>query len=47
VKSVVFLIGPDNLRSQKAVEKIGGARVGSRRDASGRESVVYQVTPTT
>jgi RimJ/RimL family protein N-acetyltransferase len=43
VNSVVFLIGPRNLRSQKAVEKIGGARVGSRRDASGRESFVYQI----
>jgi RimJ/RimL family protein N-acetyltransferase len=44
VKSVVFLIGPQNLRSQKAVEKIGGVRVGSRTDAAGRESVVYQIT---
>jgi len=44
VDSVVFLIGPQNLRSQKAVEKIGGVRAGSRRDASGRESLVYQIT---
>src|SRR5258708_2519461 len=44
VKSVVFLIGPQNLRSQRAVEKIGGVRVASRTDASGRESVVYQIT---
>ncbi|HEY4841278.1 MAG TPA: GNAT family N-acetyltransferase [Terriglobales bacterium] len=44
VDSVVFLIGPQNLRSQKAVEKIGGVRVGSRRDASGRGSLVYQIT---
>jgi hypothetical protein len=27
-----------------AMEKIGGVRVGSRPDASGRESVVYQIT---
>jgi RimJ/RimL family protein N-acetyltransferase len=44
VDSVVFLIGPQNLRSQRAVEKIGGVRVGSRPDASGRESFVYQIT---
>ncbi len=44
VNSVVFLIGPQNLRSQQAIEKIGGVRVGSRRDASGRESFAYQIT---
>ena len=43
VKSVIFLVGPQNLRSQRAVERIGGVRVGSRTDASGRESVVYQI----
>ena len=44
VNSVVFLVGPQNLRSQKAMEKIGGVRVGSRPDASGRDSFVYQIT---
>jgi RimJ/RimL family protein N-acetyltransferase len=44
VDSVVFLIGQQNLRSQKAVEKIGGVHAGSRRDASGRESFVYRIT---
>jgi RimJ/RimL family protein N-acetyltransferase len=44
VNSVVFLVGPQNLRSQKALEKIGAVRAGSRRDASGRESIVYQIT---
>jgi N-acetyltransferase len=44
VNSVIFLVGPQNLRSQKALEKIGGVRVGSRRDASGRDSVVYRIT---
>jgi len=43
VNSVVFLVGPRNLRSQKALEKIGAVRVGSRPDASGRNSFVYQV----
>jgi RimJ/RimL family protein N-acetyltransferase len=44
VKSVVFLVGPGNYRSQRAMEKIGGIRIGMRTDASGRESVVYQIT---
>ncbi len=43
---VLFLIGPLNLRSRRAVEKIGGVAVGSRVDAGGRESIVYQITPT-
>jgi len=47
VNRVVFLVGPQNLRSQRAVEKIGGARVGSRPDAGGRESFVYQITAST
>jgi RimJ/RimL family protein N-acetyltransferase len=47
VERVVFLIGPQNLRSQRAVEKLGAARVGSRRDASGRDSVVYEITAAT
>src|SRR6266571_9311944 len=42
VNSVVFLVGPQNLRSQRAMEKIGGFRAGSRRDGGGRESFVYQ-----
>jgi RimJ/RimL family protein N-acetyltransferase len=44
VDRVVFLVGPQNFRSQKAMEKIGGVRVGSRADAAGRESYVYQIT---
>ena len=44
VDSVIFLVGPQNLRSQRAVEKIGGIHVGSRPDAAGRVSFVYQLT---
>lgn len=44
VNNVVFLVGPENIRSQKAVEKIGGKFVGKRLDGSGRESIVYQIT---
>jgi RimJ/RimL family protein N-acetyltransferase len=44
VDRVVFLIGLQNFRSQRAIEKIGGVRVGSRPDAGGRESLVYEIT---
>ena len=46
VNCVVFLVGPQNLRSQRAVEKIGGVRVGSRPDGGGRDSYVYRITST-
>lgn len=45
VDRVVFLIGPENIRSQRTVEKIGAVRVGSRPNGQGRISVVYEVTP--
>jgi len=44
VKSVVLLVGPDNRRSQRAVEKIGGARIGVRSDGAGLDSSVYEIT---
>lgn len=44
VKKVVFLVGPQNLRSQRALEKIGAVRAGPRLDASGLDSLVYQIT---
>jgi RimJ/RimL family protein N-acetyltransferase len=44
VKRVVFLIGPQNVRSQKAIEKLGGVRVGLKPDAAGRDSYVYEIT---
>jgi RimJ/RimL family protein N-acetyltransferase len=46
VKRVIFIIGPDNRRSQRAVEKIGGVRAGSRRDAEGREDLRFEITAT-
>jgi RimJ/RimL family protein N-acetyltransferase len=46
VDSIVFLVGATNLRSQRAVERIGGVRAG-RRDVNlhGKliEHVVYQI----
>jgi RimJ/RimL family protein N-acetyltransferase len=44
VRSVIFVIGEGNLRSQKAVEKIGGIRVGCRPDPMGHVNVVYHIT---
>jgi RimJ/RimL family protein N-acetyltransferase len=38
VEHVVFLVSPQNPRSQRAVEKVGGVRVGSKQDGSGRNS---------
>jgi RimJ/RimL family protein N-acetyltransferase len=47
VNSVIFLVSPQNLRSLRAIERIGGVRVGSRPDAGGRDSFVYQITSST
>ena len=44
VEHVVFLIGPENLRSQRAVEKIGAVCIGSRPNKLGQQSVLYQIT---
>lgn len=43
VSSVLFVVGPQNFRSRRAVEKIGAMRVGSRADTSGRQSLVYRI----
>ncbi len=45
VQRVIFIIGPENRRSLRAVEKIGGVRAGTTTDAQGRERVVYELTP--
>lgn len=44
VENVIFLIGPQNVRSRRAVEKIGGELIGTRVNDVGRESVVYRIT---
>jgi RimJ/RimL family protein N-acetyltransferase len=44
VERVVFLVGPRNLRSQRAMEKIGGVRAGTRLDSTGREAVLFVIT---
>lgn len=42
VNSVIFLIGPQNLRSQRAIQKVGGVLVGPRFEG-GHESLVYRI----
>jgi RimJ/RimL family protein N-acetyltransferase len=44
VTSVIFLVGPRNVRSQKAVEKLGGVLLGSGPGAGGPDNFVYQIT---
>ena len=44
VENVVFLIGHDNVRSRKAVEKIGAVYIGTRIDTKREERVVYRIT---
>ena len=44
VARVIFVIGPANRRSQRAVEKIGGVRAGVI-EVRGEEKVIYELTP--
>jgi RimJ/RimL family protein N-acetyltransferase len=44
VESVVFLISPTNIRSQKGTMKIGAVRDGSRVNERGEESWVFRLT---
>lgn len=44
VDRVILFVGVHNYRSQRAVERIGGVRVGARPDAHGRDSFVYEMT---
>jgi RimJ/RimL family protein N-acetyltransferase len=43
VERVIFLVAPHNVRSQKAVERIGAARAGWGEDTAGRPSFVYEI----
>lgn len=42
--SVIFVIGPQNFRSRKAVEKIGAVLADGRPDPRGGSNVVYEIT---
>ncbi|HUL68943.1 MAG TPA: GNAT family N-acetyltransferase [Gemmatimonadales bacterium] len=44
VDNVVFLIGDENRRSRRAVEKIGAALIGTRIGSDRQEKVVYRIT---
>lgn len=44
VSSVVFFVDPRNLRSQRAMEKIGGVFVGTRPDGTGTDRFVYRIS---
>jgi RimJ/RimL family protein N-acetyltransferase len=44
VANVIFFVGSTNLRSQRAMEKIGGVRAGTKLDPNGRESFIYRIT---
>jgi RimJ/RimL family protein N-acetyltransferase len=44
VDRVVFRVDPQNVRSQRAVARIGGVRAGTRPDAEGRPSYLYEIT---
>ena len=43
VGNVIFLVGPQNLRSRKAMQKIGGVRVEGRTDPRSRENIVFRI----
>jgi RimJ/RimL family protein N-acetyltransferase len=43
VERVVLLVVPENIRSRRAVEKIGGVHIGLRPDYTGRQSFVYEI----
>jgi RimJ/RimL family protein N-acetyltransferase len=43
VDRALFFIGIQNWRSQRAIEKIGGVRIGQRTDETGRQSYVYEI----
>ena len=47
VDRVVFVVGPRNVRSQRAVERIGAVRAGVRANERGEESLVYAITSET
>jgi N-acetyltransferase len=44
VDTVVFRVGMQNLRSQHAMEKIGGIRAGTRPDVRGNDNVLFKIT---
>jgi hypothetical protein len=46
VDRVLFNVGPNNVRSQTAVQRIGGSLVGRVADAERGDRVVFEITRT-
>lgn len=44
VENVIFVVHSNNLRSQKAVQKIGGIYVESRTNEDGSVNFVYRIS---
>ena len=44
VERVLLIVGPENRRSRRAVEKIGGVETGVTQDVRGRARIVYELT---
>ena len=44
VDNVILIVGTQNFRSQKAVEKLGAVRIGTTIDSGGAECFVYRLT---
>lgn len=43
VERVNFVVGTGNLRSQRAMERIGGTRVGTLEEENGREHLIFEI----
>jgi RimJ/RimL family protein N-acetyltransferase len=46
VDRAIFVVGPRNFRSQRALAKIGAVRVGWRNPETGQERCVFEITAT-
>jgi RimJ/RimL family protein N-acetyltransferase len=46
VDTVVFRVGMHNIRSQRAMEKIGGIRSGTRPGVGGEQNILFKITRT-
>lgn len=44
VDRVYFIVGTENYRSQRAMEKIGAVRTGTRQNTRGQTAYVYEIT---
>ncbi|GAA2909224.1 hypothetical protein Acy02nite_88780 [Actinoplanes cyaneus] len=47
VERIVFLVAPDNWRSQRALVKVGAVRAGTRLNGAGRDNFVFEMRRST